>query len=122
VLGGTGIAVTRRAKPDAALIEHLTWLMSLKAQTGFIPHHDGQPSARASWQNEEVNARWGNFYRATFRTTEGAWLRPRFNGYVAFQTSAAALIRAALTDGTGPATALAGLRRLWRRAGGGHAL
>ena len=44
VLGGTGIAVTKRTKPDSALLDHLRWLMSEDTQVGFIPEHEGQPS------------------------------------------------------------------------------
>ena len=35
-----------------------------------------------------VNAATGDFYRATRRTLEGAWLRPRHDGYMAFQQAA----------------------------------
>ena len=59
--------ITARARPDAALLDHLRWLMSAEAQTGFIPAHDGQPSARAAWQSADVNNRWGGFYSATAR-------------------------------------------------------
>jgi multiple sugar transport system substrate-binding protein len=95
-LGGTGIAVTRRSRPSAALLDHLRWLMSAEAQTEFIPRHDGQPSARAAWTSPAVDAESGGFYRDTLTTIEDAWIRPRFPGYVAFQSTASALLREAV--------------------------
>jgi hypothetical protein len=41
VLGGTGIAITRRTELDAALLDHLRWLMRPETQAGFIPDHEG---------------------------------------------------------------------------------
>jgi multiple sugar transport system substrate-binding protein len=116
VLGGTGIALTRRSRPDAELLEHLRWLMGIGAQCGFIPDHDGQPSLREAWQAPMANAQWGGFYRATSATTEGAWVRPRFDGYIAFQTEAAALIRAALEARQPESATLQQLRERWRQA------
>ena len=114
MLGGTGIGITARAKPDAALLDRLRWLMSAEAQTGFIPAHDGQPSARAAWQSADVNNRWGGFYRATIATTEDAWVRPRFDGYIAFQTTASAIVREALATAAQPTATLAAIRTHWR--------
>jgi multiple sugar transport system substrate-binding protein len=114
VLGGTGIGITRRVKPDAAMLDRLRWLMSEEAQIGFIPAHDGQPSARAAWRNDDVNRAWGGFYRSTIATTADAWVRPRFNGYIAFQTAASAILRQALESAAEPAAAMAAIRTQWR--------
>ena len=98
VLGGTGIALTTRGSPTAELLEHLRWLMSDEAQLSFIPKHDGQPSARRAWRDNAVNRMWGDFYRNTLATAEQAWLRPRYDGYIRFQTEAGALIRDGLAE------------------------
>jgi multiple sugar transport system substrate-binding protein len=116
VLGGTGIAITRRSQPPDELLDHLRWLMMPQTQADFIPSHDGQPSARAAWSSETANARWGGFYRATRQTAEQAWVRPRFDGYIAFQTAASAVVRDALVPPASPAATLARLRDLWRAA------
>ena len=92
-LGGTGIGITKRCEITPTLLDHLRWLMSPQAQTGFIPAHDGQPSLRVAWQDAVVNARWGDFYRNTFDTLETAYIRPRHNHAIAFQTAAAQAIR-----------------------------
>jgi multiple sugar transport system substrate-binding protein len=92
-LGGTGIGISRRCPVTAALKEHLLWLMDAEAQISFIPGHEGQPSRRAVWHDAGVNARWGGFYGNTAETLEAAYVRPRHNGYIAFQTKASALLR-----------------------------
>ena len=77
---------------------------------------------RAAWQDDGVNRIWGDFYRNTRITAETALLRPRFDGYIAFQTAASECIRAALERREEPEITLAALRGLWRSAprGDGH--
>ena len=95
-IGGTGIAVTRRSEPTPELLDHLRWLMSAQAQSGFIPQHAGQPSARSAWTDPTVDTAAGGFYSATLETIEHAWVRPRFPGYIPFQTAASEIIRAGI--------------------------
>lgn len=113
ILGGTGIAITRRARPDRALLEHLTWLMSVDAQRDFIPAHGGQPSHRDAWSDPIVNRNSGDFYSSTRATTEDALIRPRFDGYVAFQSNAADILRAALSAGSAHSGVIENLRQAW---------
>jgi multiple sugar transport system substrate-binding protein len=98
VLGGTGLAVSRRAKVSDALRAHMTHLMSVAAQKEFIPFADGQPSARDAWSDARVNGAWGGFFSGTEKTLEQAIVRPRHPGYVEFQTTASALVRDALAQ------------------------
>jgi len=95
-LGGTGIAVSTRADVSLDLLDHLRWLMGTEAQTRFIPDHSGQPSRRSAWRDARVNRDWNGFYAATETTLERAYVRPRHDGAIAFQTEAAELIRAGL--------------------------
>lgn len=99
ILGGTGIGVSKRCAVTPQLLDHLRWLMSEKVQAGFIPDHAGQPSLQNAWQDAGVNARWGNFYADTFATLEGASLRPRHDGAIAFQTAASERLRQGLEAG-----------------------
>ncbi len=114
VLGGTGIAVSRRCTVTPPLLDHLAWLMSEAAQVRFIPHHAGQPSARAAWSDAGIDAVWAGFYRRTAATVCDALVRPRFDGYVAFQTEAAAIVRAGLDGGLTAKAVLEELRIIWR--------
>jgi multiple sugar transport system substrate-binding protein len=113
VLGGTGLGLTRRGRPTEALVRHLGWLMSREAQSTFIPEHSGQPSNRAAWTDDAVNRAAGDFYRATLETAEGAYLRPRFDGWIAFQTEASARIRDAILQPQADEPFFASLRALW---------
>ena len=116
VLGGTGIAISRRVEPGLRLLDHLRYLMKEETQIEFIPAHRGQPSARAAWADAGVNARYRNMYASTFATTEQAWVRPRFDGWIAFQAKAADLIRAFLESGGSAESAISALRTEWSRA------
>jgi multiple sugar transport system substrate-binding protein len=114
VLGGTGIALTARAQLTPGLLEHLRWLMSDEAQTQFFTAHEGQPSARAAWNDIGVNQQWGNFYSATLATLDDAIVRPRYDGYIAFQRQASEIVRAAFADTCSPSRTLAQLRGIWK--------
>jgi multiple sugar transport system substrate-binding protein len=92
-LGGTGIALSRRCDPTPRLLDFVRWLMSPDAQAGFIPAHEGQPALRAAWTDEAVDRRAHRFYRDTLATIETAWVRPRFDGFIGFQSAASARIR-----------------------------
>jgi multiple sugar transport system substrate-binding protein len=99
ILGGTGIGVSRWCKVTPELLDHLRWLMSKEAQRGFIPEHEGQPALKSAWRDPAVNARWGGFYADTYATLDGASLRPRHDGAIAFQTAASQRIRMGLEGG-----------------------
>ena len=104
-LGGTGIGISTRCEVTSGLVAHLRWLLGDDAQRHFIPAHDGQPSRRRAWHDDRVNAAWGGFYRDTARTLETAYVRPRYAGYIAWQTQMSAYLRDALAGGT-PAPAV----------------
>ena len=114
-LGGTGIGISKRCVMTPALLDHLRWLMSPEAQTDFIPTHDGQPSSRTAWYDDRVNADWGNFYRNTVDTLETAYIRPRHDGAIAFQTAASELLRNGLFAKDNHHNILTGLQSAYAR-------
>lgn len=99
ILGGTGLALSKRARVDMALREHLALLLSEEAQTGLIPAEAGQPSHRAAWRSPAIDGASGGFFSATRATLEAARVRPRFDGFIAFQREASARLRAGLAGG-----------------------
>lgn len=99
VLGGTGLAVSSRVTDTGAVRAHLRRLVDERVQVDHVPLHGGQPSARAAWTDERVNADSRDFYRGTLRTVEQAWVRPRRRGFVEFCDSASAQVREGLLDG-----------------------
>ena len=113
ILGGTGIALSRRCKVDDALRAHLLWLMSPSTQTAFIPAHEGQPSHRQSWIHPSADMPSPGFYRQTLRTLQAAAIRPRHAGYIAFQEQASALLRDKLPTDERPADVARALARLY---------
>ncbi|TYC90448.1 extracellular solute-binding protein [Novosphingobium sp. BW1] len=104
ILGGTGIAVSRRAPVTEALCRHLRWLMSSETQCRFIPANAGQPALHVAWSDSACDAAAGNFYSATRATLENAALRPRHDGAIALQTEIARRLREGLLlgEGSGP--------------------
>ncbi|HWW28318.1 MAG TPA: hypothetical protein VNZ85_20710, partial [Caulobacter sp.] len=115
ILGGTGIGVSRRCAVTPQLLDHLRWLMAEATQRGFIPEHAGQPALESAWRDPAVNARWGDFYANTYATLDGASLRPRHDGAIAFQTAASRRIRAGLDAGDGGDRVLDDLQALFVR-------
>jgi multiple sugar transport system substrate-binding protein len=115
ILGGTGIGVSRRCAVTPQLLDHLRWLMADATQRGFIPAHEGQPALQAAWRDPAVNARWGDFYASTYATLDGASLRPRHDGAIAFQTAASQRVRAGLDIGDGADRVLDDLQALFVR-------
>ena len=116
VLGGTGIAISRRVEAEPALLDHLRYLMRVETQMNFMSAHRGQPSARAAWGDAGVNALYRKAYASTLVTTEHAWVRPRFDGWIAFQNKAAGLIRVFLGSNESLERTIATLRAEWSRA------
>lgn len=116
IIGGTGIVISTRADVDGALRDHLMWLLGEEAQCKHIPQNDGQPALRRAWEDEAVNAASGDFYRQTRGTIEVATIRPRHEGYIGFQTSASAYLRAALADGATARVVATDLQEMFARS------
>jgi multiple sugar transport system substrate-binding protein len=114
-LGGTGLAISRKARVCPELVEHLLWLVSDDAQRNFIPDFDGQPSAFAAWSDSDVNRRWNGFYKNTFDTIRDAWIRPRHAGYVEFQSEGSDIIRGGLRTGESITKVLQSLQDAYAR-------
>jgi multiple sugar transport system substrate-binding protein len=110
-IGGTGIAISSRCTPDAALVAHLAGLLDPVTQRTFIPEHAGQPGLRSAWTDDAVNAASGDFYRRTLATIDEAWVRPRVPGYIPLQSEASTILRSALLAGEPAADALDALDR-----------
>jgi multiple sugar transport system substrate-binding protein len=117
-LGGTGLALTRRSEPSPALIDYFRWLLSEQVQRDFVPRNEGQPARRSAWDDDGLNRRTGDFYRNTRRTIDQAWIRPRYSGYVSFQTVASGIVRAVVAGECDPDAGLAEINRIHSAHGG----
>lgn len=98
-LGGTGIAVSARSPHVEAATDFAFWIASGAVQRGLYATAGGQPGHAAAWTDPGVNAPVGNFYTATRATLEGAWVRPRHDGYMPFQHWAADRLNQGLRAG-----------------------
>lgn len=115
-LGGTGIAVSAFSKAKDAAIDFAYWVASGDVQRGPYAAAGGQPGHAAAWEDQTVNEATSNFYRDTRATLEGAWVRPRHDGYMAFQQAASDRIIAGLNSRHRPDQVVADLNRLFRES------
>jgi multiple sugar transport system substrate-binding protein len=113
-LGGTGIAVSAYSSHRTEAIDFAYWLASADIQRGLYAQNGGQPGHMAAWRDEAVNERTHDFYRATLATLDGAFVRPRHNGYMAFQQEASDRINLALQAGEDGRSLIADLNERFR--------
>lgn len=116
VLGGTGVAISRRTAVTPELLAYLRAMVSARVQKDLFALHQGQPAARTAWEDVATNALWNDFYRATQRTIESAFVRPRFDGYIAFQASASMTVREGIMSRAPAKQVLDDIRRAWQTA------
>jgi multiple sugar transport system substrate-binding protein len=98
-LGGTGIAVSAFSGARAQAIDFAYWVASGDVQSGHYAAAGGQPGNARAWEEGTVNASTDDFYRGTRETLESSWIRPRHNGYMAFQQEASDCINSGLLSG-----------------------
>jgi multiple sugar transport system substrate-binding protein len=115
-LGGTGIAVSAYGSDPQNAARFAAWVASGRLQRDLVATHGGQPAHADAWGADAVNVATHDFYRATRATLDRAWLRPRYDGYMAFQHTASERINDALRGGETAATAIAALNRLYRES------
>ncbi|AOF94204.1 ABC transporter substrate-binding protein [Sinorhizobium sp. RAC02] len=106
-LGGTGIAVSVFSANRDAAVDFAYWIAGGAVQANRYWRSGGQPGHAAGWEDDAANAATLGFYRNTRRTLEGAWLRPRHDGYMPFQEAASQRINRAVT-GREPAAKVIG--------------
>ncbi len=96
-LGGTGIAVSAFSADRDAAIDFAYWIAGGETQADLYWRSGGQPGHAAAWDDDAANIATLDFYRATHRTLEGAWLRPRHKGYMPFQEEASHIVNDAVS-------------------------
>lgn len=95
-LGGTGMAVSAHTVRATEAFEFACWVASRDVQRSAYAANGGQVGHLAAWDDPAVDAQAHGFYSATRATLQAAWLRPRFNGYMAFQADASELLSDAI--------------------------
>lgn len=115
-LGGTGIAVSSKSKHRDAAVDIAFELASAAYQRKVYALSGGQPAHRAAWKDDAVNTQTHNFYRNTLTTLDSAYVRPRFDGYIAFQVQAGEIVQEAIRGMRQTATAVDRINQLFREA------
>lgn len=87
-LGGTGLAVSAFSSYPNEATEFAYWVASDDVQAGLYSEAGGQAGHSKAWDDLAANAATEDFYRGTRATYDAGWIRPRHNGYMAFQQAA----------------------------------
>jgi multiple sugar transport system substrate-binding protein len=108
VLGGAGLGISARSAKIAESAELLRFVASGAVQSSAYVAGGGQPGHRSAWLDPAVNAEHGNFFADTLPGIDGAYLRPRWRGYLQAQTIAGERVHAWLADRSVPAERFVG--------------
>jgi len=115
-LGGTGLAVSAFTHAPAEAMNFVYWIASGEVQKGLYASSGGQPGHADAWEDDTVNAATADFYRGTRATLEAAWVRPRHDGYMAFQQAGSDRVNAGLLGKERGEAVIADLNQLFRES------
>lgn len=116
ILGGTGYAISKRCQHLEAAVDYGKFVASPDVQKGIYFDSGGQPGHRSAWLDKRVNRESNDFFKNTLRTLDNAYLRPRYNDYMAFQEESCYTVRDFLRHGGTPDVLLDKLDDLYRRS------
>jgi multiple sugar transport system substrate-binding protein len=97
-LGGAGLAISRHCKELTTAVAYAQYVSSEQCQKTLYFDSGGQPGHRAAWIDAEVNRSSNGFFERTLPALDRAWVRPRFDGYLDFQSSAGELLHRYLRE------------------------
>jgi multiple sugar transport system substrate-binding protein len=120
-IGGTGVGLSAWSRHADAARTYIRYLAQGGTQMSFAEHH-GQPARREVWSDPAIDARFGSTYSSTRYTTESAWIRPRYPGYLSLQYYGGELVERHLRGQISASFLLQELERLHRTPTdlGGH--
>jgi multiple sugar transport system substrate-binding protein len=101
-LGGAGIAVSSHSLHVVEACAFAAFVTSSDVQRGTYVAGGGQPGHRAAWTDADVDDAANGFFSATLPALDAAYLRPRHDGFLAFQDAAGELIHRYLRGGGEP--------------------
>lgn len=88
ILGGAGLAVTSRCANPLVAADYASFVASAECQRSIYFESGGQPGNIEAWRDPAVNHASHDFFLATLETLTHAYVRPRYPGYLHFQTQA----------------------------------
>lgn len=92
VLGGTGIAVSALSPNKALTTDYAFYIAGHKCQSKHWVSSGGQPGNARAWEDKECNRISNNFLVNTRATLDAAWIRPRYEGYLTFQSQGSEIV------------------------------
>jgi multiple sugar transport system substrate-binding protein len=105
-LGGAGLAVSAWGQAPEEAVAFASFVADAATQRGVYFDGGGQPAHRSAWTNPSVNAAASHFFDETIAAVDAAYLRPRYDGFLAFQDTAGTLVHAFLRDPSDPKATL----------------
>jgi multiple sugar transport system substrate-binding protein len=115
-LGGAGLAISAGCRDMETATTYLQYVASGLCQRTVYFDAGGQPGHRGAWLDDEVNRRSNGFFKETLPALNRAWVRPRFDGYLQFQSHAGELLHRYLRDGGDELSVLTDMDHLLRNA------
>lgn len=113
-LGGAGLAISAACKNPQVAAEYAMMMAGAPCQRGIYVASGGQPGHRAAWTDAAANTMTNGFFKDTLATLDEAYLRPRYDRYIAFQTRASEIVYDALMDRLSIRDAIASMAALPR--------
>lgn len=110
-LGGAGLAVSAHGRDRETALAYALWVASPECQRTLYVESGGQPGSRTAWIDDAANALAGNYFRSTLPVLENVWLRPRYEGFEAYQNRGAEIVARFLSNTITAQTALDELQR-----------
>ncbi|MBU3666797.1 MAG: carbohydrate ABC transporter substrate-binding protein [Chthoniobacterales bacterium] len=88
IVGGTGIAVSKKCPEVNRALDYALFTGSAAVQAGIYTLAGGQPSRREAWVDPSLGFVTGGFFRDSLADQEHCLVRPRYDGYVPLQEEA----------------------------------
>src|SRR5262249_34685355 len=112
ILGGTGLAISSKCQNPQAAADYARYVAHSDCQRGLYFESGGQPGNITAWLDPSVNLASSDFFADTLDTLTHAYMRPRYPGYIHFQTQASLIVHEFLRHGGNPLRVLEDLNRL----------
>lgn len=88
IVGGTGIALSKRCPDVARALDYALFTGSAAIQAGIYTLSGGQPSRLEAWTDPSLDSVAGGFFPEARNAQENCLIRPRYDGYVPLQEEA----------------------------------
>jgi multiple sugar transport system substrate-binding protein len=116
LLGGTGLAISASCRATSEAAAYATYVASAECQCTLYVESGGQPGNRVAWTDPAANASTTNFFRDTLETLDHAYVRPRYDGFVAFHDEVGVLLNEYLSHPSDENTLLDRIDVLYRES------